>query len=318
MRIAVVICTLHRASSLDRALASLTRCHPPRRADWSVVVVDNSGCAQTQHIIASYRDRLPVKVVVEPEQGLARARNAAITVTDCDYFIWTDDDVTVGRNWIRDYEAAFEQHPEAAFFGGPITPQFEGAAPAWISASLSHIQTAYAARNLPPGLTKFDRSSRQLPFGANMAIRAQEQRQFRYDIALGRQPGPLIRSGEESDCLRRICSAGGVGSWVPAAGVDHWIDRDRQTVSYVYRYYVGVSFGMTYARLVDLSAKPDTKRFGARWQLARSYGQYLWGRLTGRPEAWAEALVRSARLSGQIIAHREFRSAHNSASRAVE
>lgn len=318
MRIAVVICTLQRPNSLDRALAALARCQPPRHADWTIVIVDNSGCAQTQHVVASYRDRLPVTLVVEPDQGLARARNAAIAVTDCDYFIWTDDDVTVGRSWICDYEAAFEQHSEAAFFGGPITPRFEGEAPAWISTCLPHIQTAYAGRNLPPRVTTLNRSPHHLPFGANMAIRAQEQRQFLYDIALGRQPGRQIRSGEESDCLRRICSAGGVGAWVPAAGVDHWIDRDRQTVSYVWRYYAGVSFGRAYARLVNLSATPDPRRFAVRWQLAQNYWHYLWGRLTGRPEAWVEALVRSARLSGEIAAHREFRSARNSTSRAAE
>jgi glycosyltransferase involved in cell wall biosynthesis len=318
VRITVVICTLQRPSSLDRALASLARCHPPRHADWSVVIVDNAGCAQTRHVVASYRDRLPVKVVVEPEQGLARARNAAIAATDCDYFIWTDDDVTVGRSWVREYEAAFEQHPEAAFFGGPITPRFEGAAPAWITTCLPYIRTAYAGRNLSPGVTKLDQSPHQLPFGANMAIRAREQRQFLYDITLGRQPGPQIRSGEESDCLRRICSAGGVGSWVPAAGVDHWIDRDRQTVSYVWRYYAGVSFGRAHARLVNRPATPDPRRLAARWQLARNYWHYLWGRLTGRPETWVEALVRSARLSGEIAAHREFRSNRNSASRAAE
>ncbi len=270
---------------------------------------------QTQNVVASFRDRLPIEILVERRQGLAHARNAAVAAIDCDYFIWTDDDVTVSCNWIRDYEAAFERHPEAAFFGGPILPQFEGEAPAWLATCLPAVYTAFAGRDLSKNVTRFDRNSKELPFGANMAIRAREQRQFSYDVRLGRQPGRQILSGEESDCLERICSAGGIGFWLPSARVDHRIDRKRQSIAYLRRYYAGVSFGKTRARLLNGSARPQVGTLGARWRLVLSGGRYLWGRLSGQPKVWIRALKHSARLSGELAARRELHMAGRDARR---
>lgn len=313
MKIAIVICTLRRANSLARTLTSVAQSDPPQHADWSVVVVDNGNSAETQTVAASFRGRLPIEVLVEPKAGLAYARNAAVVGTACDYFIWTDDDVTVGKSWIREYEAAFESQPEAAFFGGPIRPRFEGNPPTWITACLPDLYTAFAGRDLSRDPERFDRDSTQLPFGANMAIRAEEQKRFRYDLALGRQPGLRILSGEESDCLTRICNAGGTGYWLPDAAVDHWIDRERQSIEYVRRYYHGVSFTRARMQLAGDPAIAWSETLNARWELIRSDALYFWGRMAGKPETWVKALKRSAKLRGQIAARRDVMAAGRSA-----
>jgi len=282
------------------------------------VVVDNFGCAETQRVVASFRDRLPINILVEPTPGLAQARNAAVAATTCDYFIWTDDDVTVSPSWIRDYESAFERNHDTAFFGGPIVPRFEGDPPAWITACLPEIYTAFAGRDGFADATMFDQTSPHLPFGANLAIRAAEQYRFRYDVSLGRQPGRHLLSGEESDCLRRICRAGGTGLWVADARVDHWIDAKRQSIAYLWRYYTGVSFGMSHAQLTRRPTKPRGPKLEIRWQLARSNTLYLWGRVTGQPHVWIKALKRSAELSGKLAARRALQLIHRQASRSGE
>ena len=309
MKLAIVICTLRRPASLARMLESLTRCDAPRQADWQVVVVDNGACDETQAVAASFRDRLPVELLAEPATGLARARNKAIETVTCDYFIWTDDDVTVSKGWLLEYEAAFERHPRAAFFGGPIMPKFEGSPPEWLTSCLDEIQTAFAGRQFANDAKTFDRSSAQLPFGANLAVRAAEQCRVRYDAALGRQPGDMILSGEESDCLTRICKEGGVGVWVPKAGVEHWIDADRQSIDYVRRYFYGISFAVTRTQLAAESRSLAGDKRGARWDLLRSDALYLWGRVAHRPEIWVKALKRSAKLSGQLAARRALQKA---------
>jgi glycosyltransferase involved in cell wall biosynthesis len=306
--IAIAICTLRRARSLARTLESLAQCHPPRATDWSVLVIDNVGCPETKAVVDSFRDRLPISLVVEPAVGQARARNTAIASASCDYFLWTDDDVTVAPDWIREYEAAIERHPEAAFFGGPILPRFEGNPPAWIAACLPQIYTAFAGRDLSREAARFDQTSRQLPFGANLMIRAVEQRRFRFDVTLGRQPGWHLLGGEELDCLRRICAAGGVGFWVPDAGVEHWIDAGRQSIEYLRRFYGGVGFLEVRRALAANSSLGSMGTLHARWQWIRSEAAYLIGRMTGRPESWIKALKKSAKLSGQIAARRAFAS----------
>jgi hypothetical protein len=77
-----------------------------------------------------------------------------------------------------------------------------------------------------------------LPFGANYVVRAAEQRRFPYDPELGMAPG-RNRVGEETQVLRAILAAGGMGYYLPDAVSRHMIAPSRQTISYVRSYYRG-------------------------------------------------------------------------------
>jgi hypothetical protein len=82
------------------------------------------------------------------------------------------------------------------------------------------------------------------PYGANWAIRATEQRAFRYDPELGPVPH-RIRNQEETDLIHRLLGSGATGYWIPEALVEHCIGRDRQTLRYIADYYE--SWGETLA-----------------------------------------------------------------------
>ena len=306
LKIAIVICTYRRPDSLARALTSIAEAAAPLAAEWQVLVVDNADCAGTRRVADGFRSRLPIDILVEPAAGLARARNAAIRQLDCDYVIWTDDDVAVAPHWLRSYEAAFAANPDAAFFGGPILPQFEGRPPAWLTASLPLVHTAFAGRDLAGEVAAGRLQPGQLPYGANMAIRAREQHALRYDVTLGRQPGPWLLSGEESALLNRICGAGGFGIWVTEARVTHWIDAERQTVAYLRRYYEGRAFAQARAALAR-QAEVDTASLAVWRDLLWSELAYLRGWLSGRPKLWVTALKEASRLRGMLAARREFR-----------
>jgi GT2 family glycosyltransferase len=302
----VVLCTRNRAASLARTLDSLARAEPPRRADFEVVIVDNGSADDTPRVIASFEGRLPLRAVVEPREGISHARNAGVAAAGGGCLIWTDDDVTVCRDWLRCYERAFEAHPRAAFFGGPIRVRLAGAPPAWLRKGLPRVASAFAALEVPVPSPPLDASSRLLPFGANMAVRAAEQRRHAFDASLGRQPWRHgLLSGEETDVLRRIAASGGTGVWVPEASVEHWIEPERQTVDYLRRYYVGM--GYTVARRAI--AKGRDPLGGGRRRLHRRMAWkralYLTGRLCGRTELWLEALRRGAQLRGRLLAQRE-------------
>src|SRR5690242_2260831 len=134
MTLSVVICTWNRATLLERALTSIASAEPPTVA-WEVIVVNNNCTDGTEHVIERFTSRLPIKRVFEPTPGLSNARNAAIAVAQGHYLIWTDDDVLVSADWVIAYERAFKRWPDAAFFGGPIRPCFEGTPPRWLSSS---------------------------------------------------------------------------------------------------------------------------------------------------------------------------------------
>jgi glycosyltransferase involved in cell wall biosynthesis len=235
MLITVAICTYNRCGALVEALRSLRAAAPPV-APWELIVVDNGSQDATASALAQFCDSLPLRVVVEPEVGLSRARNAAVAQARGDYIIWIDDDVLVDPNWLRAYENAFHAWPDSVFFGGPITPLFDGTPPQWLIDALKGVANAYAA--LDYGAEEIALDERTVPYGANFAIRTEEQRSCLYDPRLGRR-GTHLYGFEESAVLRQLLARGARGRWVPGAHVRHVISRRRQTPHYLRSYYEG-------------------------------------------------------------------------------
>jgi glycosyltransferase involved in cell wall biosynthesis len=266
------------------------------RAAWEVLVVNNASDEETDAVVEHFAQRLTLRCVFEPARGLSHARNAGVAAASGDYLVWTDDDTTVDAGWLRAYESGFERHPGAAFFGGPIRPRFTGTPPAWLTTNLSNVTGAYA------GLSRA--SDEDLPYGANMATRADVQRCYRFDPRLGRQEGRAFLSGEESDVLRRMVRAGASGVWLPDALVDHWIEPARQTVRYLRRYYrgSGQTLGLRERHEGQERSLGDLLRLGT--EAAAFHSIYVLGRAIARPNVWLPALVRSERVRGRLEAHR--------------
>lgn len=294
MRFTVAVCTWNRAALLPQVLDRLARVqHPP--GAWEVLFVNNNSTDDTERVLEAFAGRLPLRRAFEPRQGLSHARNAAVREARGDYVVWTDDDVLVDAGWLAAYARAVERHPEAAVFGGPIQPLFEGTPPAWLSAAWRDVGAAFGARALGGEPFELDADG-ELPYGANFVVRAREQRLFPYDPALGRrlEGGAL---GEETAVIRAILAAGGTGWWVPDASVEHWIPKGRQTTRYLRSYYAlqGKTFG-------------NHERYGGPMLLGRPLR--LWGRilqtelayararLGGDPHRWVKPLARASFLRG--------------------
>jgi glycosyltransferase involved in cell wall biosynthesis len=306
VKLSVVVCTRNRAASLARTLESLARVEPPRRAGWQVVVVDNGSSDDTAQVIGRFAARLPLAACSEPRPGVSLARNAGVAAADGDYLVWTDDDVTVGPDWLRGYETAIEAHPRAAFFGGPIRVRFVGDPPRWLREGLPIVSTAFARIVVPASAPPIDACSRALPAGANLAVRAAEQRLHRFDERLGRQAWRHgILSGEETDVLARILEAGGTGVWLCNSEVLHWIGPERQTRDYLRRFYVGIGYTEARRAIAKGGTPVRRRRDRLRRRLFARRAQYVAGRLLGRTPVWIAALRREAQLRGRMLAWRE-------------
>lgn len=303
MKFTVAICTWNRAALLHEALASICRTRPPQTVEWELIVVNNNCSDGTDAVVGRFCDRLPVTLARESKPGLSHARNTAIEVASGDYILWTDDDVRVRPDWLVEYERAFVRWPEASVFGGAIVPLFESDPPQWLDGCLPFVDSAFAARDgrfamLPVTPTR-------VPFGANFAVRAKEQRRFRYDPKKGRHPSRAMLTGEETAVIRAILAAGGSGWWLPAAAsVDHWIPRSRQTMSYLRSYYK--NYGWTLA--TDLTA-PEwgvmRHRIPTLWCLAVAKElRYRGYRVLARPGKWAPAMISASVAWGRLAACR--------------
>jgi glycosyltransferase involved in cell wall biosynthesis len=247
MLVTIGICTFNRAESLRRTLDSLVAMRVPNDLAWEVVVVNNNSMDYTDDLIDEYIGRLPVRYEFEPRPGKSIALNRAIDVAKGDYIIWIDDDVVVDARWLTAYIEAFRRWPEAAVFGGRIKPRYEAPVKRWITESEAVSGGAYGNRDFGDQVFPLSAEDEDhYPLGANWAIRATEQRAFRYDPELG-PVANRYRTHEEYDVMKRVLGSGAIGYWIPEAMVEHCIGQDKQTVRYFATYYE--NWGETWAFL---------------------------------------------------------------------
>jgi glycosyltransferase involved in cell wall biosynthesis len=299
LAISVGICTRNRAAMLQTSLEWMARMRVPDDIAWEVLVVDNGSTDDTRSRLDRLRDNLPLRVLSVSTPGQSRARNAAIAEARGDYILWTDDDVLVDPGWVAGYVRVFRQRPEAAFFGGPIEPWFEGTPPGWLKDHWHKVGNVFAVREL--GDTPLQFTSDLVPYGANYAVKTSVQRSFQYDPQLGLQPGSEIRA-EETKGIREMLAAGHAGWWVPDARVQHFVPRHRQSVAYLRSFFVGQ--GEVQSRLF---ARADVPRlFGRpRWLLKRALAaeaRYRWSRITASPDIWLDRLIEAATAWGHLKA----------------
>ena len=256
MFISVVICTFNRAESLRRTLDSLVAMRVPSDLVWEIVVVNNNSTDHTDDIIGEYIDRLPVRREFELRPGKSNALNRAIDVAKGDYLVWVDDDVLVDAGLLTAYVEAFRRWPEAAVFGGRIRPRYEAPVEKWVMQSEAVLEGPYAIRDFGDYVQPLSVADEDhFPYGANFAIRAIEQRAFRYDPDLGPVPNK-IRNQDETDVIHRLLGSGATGYWLPDAMVEHCIGRDRQTLRYIADYYKGYGETLAFRNAAATAAGP--------------------------------------------------------------
>ena len=245
MFVTVIICTRNRASQLCNVLDSFVAMDKPSE-DWEMLLVDNGSSDNTQEVINSYKEKLPIRSVIEETPGLSNARNTGVKNATGEYICWTDDDVKVDTKWLVGYVEAFKKYPDAVVFGGVIEPVAETEFPKWWVENAKLLEHIVATRNLGDEYISLSVDKNMLPYGANFAVRAKEQREEIYDINLG--VSPLIkRLGEETDVIIKLMRKHKSGIWNPVSKVFHYIPAKRLTEEYIAIYYQ--SLGETAAYL---------------------------------------------------------------------
>jgi glycosyltransferase involved in cell wall biosynthesis len=248
MKVSVIICTRNRASQLAAVLRSAQEMIVPDGLDWELLIVDNGSSDNTSEIVDGFRNSLPARCVREETPGLSNARNRGVKEARGEYICWTDDDVVIHKGWLLAFVEAFAKYPDASIFGGRVFPRLEGPTPRWFAKfkDLPPITTVLAKRDFGPEALPVSVEGGRIPWGANYALRTSEQRRHLYDSNLGTSANHR-RNGEEVQLIRKLLDEGCSGWFVPDAKVDHVIPARRQSVRYIFEYFV--SAGETWAFL---------------------------------------------------------------------
>ncbi|MBC7806699.1 MAG: glycosyltransferase [Akkermansiaceae bacterium] len=119
--VSVLICTRNRADELIHSLRSvLSNCS----ASFEVVVVDQSDNDETARVVEICRSeiggRIPVRHIPTDTRGLSLARNLAIAQAQGSIVAFTDDDCTVGKNWVDTIATLFASDPDLYMVYGQV------------------------------------------------------------------------------------------------------------------------------------------------------------------------------------------------------
>lgn len=290
-KLSIAICTWNRSDLLRKTLTQMQQLRIEPEFEWELVIVDNNSTDDTKSVIDEFSRDLPIVSAFEPVQGHSQSRNRAVASATGDYIIWTDNDVLVDTDWLVCYFKAFQKHPDAAFFGGQIEPEFVSPPPQWLNETWDLCKGVFATRAL--GNEEVELTESRLPYGANYAIRADIQRKYSYDTSFGRKANSMIGE-DEIAVLRQIAKDGFRGVWVPGANVKHLIPADRMHERYVAKYFVGQ--GQTNAMLgkvkrARISLLIESLYFGGLYRIKRGYA---------RPIEWVSHLIRSSLSWGEF------------------
>lgn len=232
--VSVVISTYNRAEVLPHALDSLLH-QGPVGFRYEVVVVDNNSTDATRAVVESFiaRGSRNVSYLFEPRQGVAYGRNTGILASKAPIIAFTDDDVTVGPDWIATLKRALDEHPEADCVGGRVLPRWSRALPSWLNREHWAPLALLDYGDTPFYVTA---SKRLCLITANAAFRAAVLKRigmfsphvqsFKREVAT-----------EDHELLLRLWRAGGQGLYAPTLVVTSDVAGERFSKSYHRRWH---------------------------------------------------------------------------------
>jgi len=219
--VAVIVPTLRRPQSLERALRSLFAQMGVADRVSAIVVVDNDPVGSAATTIEALRpdSPWPLTYVHAPRPGVATARNAGLGATKAPLIAFLDDDEAAAPGWLAALlEAQADTGADAVF--GPITGRAPDAEP-WLKPWLER----FFGREGPDRTRLIDQ-----PFGCGNSLMVRA-------TAL---PGPAPfdagtdQAGGEDDALfAALAARGGRFGWAADARVEEFAPAHRATLAYV-------------------------------------------------------------------------------------
>ncbi len=126
----ICITTYQRPRGLARLLDAIDELEIPRGWDFDVIVVDNDVEGSARPTVEDAGNR-QVRYVLEPERGIAQARNRALAEARTSWVAFLDDDEWPEPSWWRRL-IEVQSQSGADVVIGPSEPIFEADPPDWI------------------------------------------------------------------------------------------------------------------------------------------------------------------------------------------
>ncbi|GAA0869732.1 glycosyltransferase family 2 protein [Brevundimonas basaltis] len=218
--VAIIVPTLRRPQSLERALRSLFAQTGVADRVSAIVVVDNDPSGSAEGGVEALRtlSPWPLFYVHAPRPGVATARNAGLAATDARLIAFLDDDEAASPLWLGSLIKAQETTGADAVFG-PITGRAPEAEP-WLKPYLER----FFGREGPAQTGLVDE-----PYGCGNSL------MVRATALPGSEPfdpGSDQVGGEDDALFAALRDRGGRFGWAADAWVEEFAPAHRATLAY--------------------------------------------------------------------------------------
>ena len=265
--VSVVICCHNSAERLPNTLAHLSAQKVPAGLPWEVLVVDNASTDATVEVARQHwpKDaRAPLRVVNEPQPGLAHARQRGFAEAMYDIISFIDDDNWVCPEWVATVSDLMTTHTYVGACGGAGEAVPETDLPWWFEKFQGHF--AVGPQSADAGDVTWTRG---YLWGAGLAIRKAAWLQLiekGYRSLLTGRKGASLTAGEDTELCFALRSAGWRLWYEPRLRFKHLLPAGRLRWSYLRGLHRG--FGAAEAVL-------DAYQFACKGGLAKRRGRFL-------------------------------------------
>ncbi|MCZ0899671.1 glycosyltransferase, partial [Microcoleus sp. HI-ES] len=90
------------------------------RDKFQVIVVNDSTEISVENTISPFQNQLNITLLTQPNSGPATARNTGSFAAEGTFLVFTDDDCTVGVDWLQNLEKRFVETPDCLIGGRTV------------------------------------------------------------------------------------------------------------------------------------------------------------------------------------------------------
>lgn len=246
----VAVLTYLRPEGLRRGLPAIVEQVCAINADHAVLanilVVDNDAVGSAGAFVATLDADL-VRYVIEPEPGIAAARNRALDETgESDLLVYIDDDERPAADWLRPLVDTWRSSRAAAVMGR-IVPEFSGDLDPWVAAG-----SFFRRRSMTTG------TEIQVAATNNLLLDLEQVRDLglRFDVRLG------LCGGEDSLFSHQLTRRKARIVWCEESAATDFVPVERSGRRWVLMRTL--SHGNTASLVAMFLAETGAQRVGAR------------------------------------------------------
>jgi glycosyltransferase involved in cell wall biosynthesis len=232
----ILVCTFNRAADLAEALTFTLAQDTGGLYTYEVLVVDNNSTDDTRQVVERLiaAGHSNVRYLFEGRQGRCHALVRGVSEARGRVYALVDDDVIVGRDWLRTIVEAFAARPDISFLGGKVLPLWGSDPPAWLT---PRHWSALALSDYGEEELVVDRDNQLCLLAGAFRIDAVK-------AAGGYRPGlgvskDAIGGTEDVDLFARLYQSGHKGLYLPNLVIHHKVTSNRTTKAYHRRWHVG-------------------------------------------------------------------------------